>query len=200
MNFDDIKSAWNSEEDNSNIIVPVKIDSKKAALPVDKIRSNMRLEAIVQVAALMLMYFVPAYYHFGVVMTTAYYCVYGIAVAITAYYFIRFYFFYRRISNTELNSKDHIYAVYYDIKLNIEMYRSFTYALLMLALGLIITAVFFIPSADAAALSNKPITYLIMVMIVFTALIAIATEIALHRNYGRYLKAIKAILDEFREG
>ena len=54
MNFDDIKSAWNNDNEGSNIVVPSSVDQLKTLqLPVEKLRKAMQMEFFVKDKALL---------------------------------------------------------------------------------------------------------------------------------------------------
>ncbi len=129
MNFDDLKSAWNKDT-STNITVPSKIEElKRAELPLDKIKKNMRNEFLLQVPSVILLGFLPQILHFKSTLYMPFYAMYILLIITTIYFFVRFYFFYKRIGKINLNTKDALYEVNYDIKLNMELYKMFCYML-----------------------------------------------------------------------
>ncbi|RBL88317.1 hypothetical protein [Chitinophaga flava] len=204
MNFDDIQSVWNNDDDNRHIVVPGNLTKIKAVgQPVDKIRKTMQQEGIVQLLSIILMAFAPKYFGMDRTTQSAYYCLYGVMVAISGYYFSKFFLFYKRLNSNMLTTKDHLYEVYYDIKLNIEMYRSCTYSILMLALGFV--TVYGLVDAKLARffadrhIEDITIITVVLTFVTLTLLVALATEWWIKLYYGKYLREIKAILDQLRE-
>jgi hypothetical protein len=205
MNFDDIKSAWDSEE-NDHVAVPSGVDQLKTLqLPIEKLRTNMKWELNLQLATLVIIGFCPRYTYFSPVLIVPFYAVYFVAVVISIYYFSRFYLFYERLGAATLRSKDHLTELYYEARLNIEMYKSFAYTLIPLAL--IGVALHMASSPDEklklifqAALTHQWVAVLIVGLFLFVMLmIMVVTELWVKAYYGRYLKQIKIVLDEFRE-
>lgn len=136
------------------------------------------------------------------VLTVAYYCLYGVTLACCGYYAWRFYGFYRRLGTSVLSTSEHLYEVYYDIRLHIEMYRSLTYALMMSAFGLVIMYILTKPGVmdvTGTVISGWMVLKIVVIFMVFIVWVAAATEVWLRRCYGKYLKEIKKIKDELKE-
>lgn len=134
MNFDDIKSAWGKDA-GSSIQVPTKIDElKKAQLPVDQIKRNMKREFIVQALSVILVAFVPVMYKLKPVLLLPFNVLYMLFAITCIYFFARFYAFYKRMGTASLTTKDALYEVNYDIRLNMELYKMFSYMLFPFAL------------------------------------------------------------------
>jgi hypothetical protein len=60
-------------------------------------------------------------------MIAPYYLIYAIMVAISIYYLGKLLFFYNRLNKSTLNTKDSLYETYFDIRLNMELYKTFTF-------------------------------------------------------------------------
>lgn len=203
MNFDDIQSLWNADDGGKDMVVPDNLEKIKAAHhPVDKIRKTIRHEAQGQLIALIVMGLGGKHMKTEI-MLVAYYCLYGVMLAMSAYYSYRFYRFYRRLGSAVLSAKEHVDEVYYDIQLHIEMYRSFTYALMTLVLGFVTMYILTKPgvmhAAAGGSVSGWMIVKIIAVFVLFVVLIVIATEVWIGIYYSKYLKQIKKIKDELKE-
>ncbi|MGO4289018.1 hypothetical protein [Chitinophaga sp. RAB17] len=205
MNFDDIKSAWNSEEED-HVVVPSSVDQLKTLqTPIEKIRTNMQYEFYIQLFALVVIGFVPRYTYFNPVLVIPFYVVYFVALIISGYYFFKFYLFYKRLSTNTLRSRDHLYALYYEARLNIEMYKSFAYTLIPLAL--IGAALYVVSQPDGKlkdvfqiAVTRQGVAVsLVVLFLLVVLLIMVITELWVRSYYGRYLDQIKRVLDEFKE-
>lgn len=199
MNFDDIQAAWN-QEGSENIQLPTALsDLKGKNSPVKKIRSAMRTELIFQVFGMIVIGFSPQIIGLHTNFQLAFYMTYGFLAIISIYYLIRFYFFYNRLYNYTLSSKESLYTLYYDIKVNIEMYRSFNYALIpilviMVSLFLVAKLPFAVPMNQSHLLTLGVIILAISTIIVYGFL-----EFGIKVSYGRYLKEIGIVLDQLRE-
>ena len=205
MNFDDIKSAWDSE-DNDHVEVPSGVGQLKTLqLPIEKIRTNMKWEFYLQLITLIFFGFCPRYTYFSPALVVPFYAVYFVALTISVYYFSKFHLFYERLGTATLRSKDHLYELYYEARLSIEMYKSFAYTLIPLAL--IGVSLHMASTQDEklkvifrAALIYQWVAVLLVGLFLFAMLmIMVVTEFWVRFYYGRYLKQIKIVLDEFRE-
>ena len=205
MNFNDIQSAWKNDPENGGKLPDTLDQLKPAGLPLDKIKKNLRNEFVYQILSIIFLGFLPQIYRFDSAFHLSFYVSYAIFVSICAYYLIHLFLFYKRIRNYNLNTKDSLYETYYDIRLNIEMYKTFSFALMPFIL--IFIALFCI-SANKGAMVEMvrtgifPQTVLwqmgigfVISMIFFAA----ATEWWTHSFYGKYAKEIRSLLDKLRE-
>ncbi|WPQ61602.1 hypothetical protein SIO70_24890 [Chitinophaga sancti] len=199
MNFDDIQAAWN-QEGNENIQLPNALsDLKGKNSPVKKIRSTMRTELIFQLFGMIVVGFSPQMLGLHSNFQLAFYMTYGFLVIISIYYMIRFYFFYNRLYNYTLNSKDSLYSLYYDIKVNIEMYRSFNYALIPILV--IMTFLYLVAKIPLASLMDQShlLTLGVIILAISTIIVYGFLEFGIRLSYGRYLKEIGSVLDQLKE-
>ncbi|WP_306349653.1 hypothetical protein [Flavobacterium sp. '19STA2R22 D10 B1'] len=205
MNFDDIQSAWNSDSENKNIKVPTNLEQLKTAnMPLDRIRKNMRLEIITQLLAIVFIGILPFKMEFNPKFITPFYMLYGVMILISIYYFTRFYFFYKRIDGSTLNSKENLFAVYYDIKLNIEMYKSFAYSLLPFAFCFLIMIMMSLNGREKFGVLGSEMTengmiIFVVLILALLGMIVAATEIWVRYYYGKYAKQIKNLLDQLKD-
>ncbi|SFW66121.1 hypothetical protein [Chitinophaga sancti] len=201
MNFEDIQSAWNKESnDNIPFQLPTALkDLKGKQSPVKKIRNTMRTELIFQLIGLVIVGFFPQILHLSSSFLLAFYMTYGFMIIISLYYFIRFYFFYNRLYNYTLNSKESLFTLYYDIKINIEMYRSFNYSLIPVLV--IMLSLFIVAKVPLGSLMDQShlLTLGIIILAISTLLVYGFMEFGIKVGYGRYLKEIGAVLDELNE-
>lgn len=205
MNFDDIKSAWGKAPE-SNITVPKTIeDLKKAELPVDKIKQNMRYEFVVQSLAVILIAFVPQIYKLQPVLLVPFNVVYMLFAITCIYFFARFYAFYKRIGNASLTTKDALYEVNYDIRLHIELYKMFSYMLfpfVLMMVGIILANTKYdkiVQLLQSGITYNMFYLYFGLVVIAIYALLHFATVYWLRTYYSKYANEIARILSDLKE-
>ncbi|WP_298740929.1 hypothetical protein [uncultured Chitinophaga sp.] len=200
MNFDDLQSAWHSDKGN-DIVVPDSVAKLRSAVtPVQHIRRNMRKEFVVMLVIIIAFPFFPLTVAKGLALVP-FYAMYAAMVILTVFYFIKFYLFYKRLDTVTLNSKDSLYEVYYDIKLNIEMYRSFNYAIIPLLLLYQVMVMISLPSRGAA-FANRNVYFIIIfsvTFLVFMGIMLVFVEWWISYFYGSYLKQVKKVLDELKE-
>ncbi|OGS81279.1 MAG: hypothetical protein A3G95_03040 [Flavobacteria bacterium RIFCSPLOWO2_12_FULL_31_7] len=203
MDFNDIQNAWNNDK-NENVTLPTNLEKLQAAnTPLDKIRKNLKNEFIYQIISIVVLAFVPLLYGFSKSITILYFTLFSIFVAICVYYLLKLYFFYKRINNVMLNTKDSLYETYFDIRLNMEIYKTFGFALTpFLVLFLVGLMYFEISKTQEIVLNNLQNSHLIIlfVLIAFCILfMGIALEWWVKYFYGKYAKEIKKVLEELKE-
>jgi hypothetical protein len=205
MNFDDLKSAWNKES-STNITVPNKIEElKRAELPLDKIKRNMRIEFVAQIAAVVLLGFFPQIFNFKPTLHIPFYAVYILLVMTSIYFFTRFYFFYKRISNVSLNTKDALYELNYDIRLNMELYKLFCYMMFPFIFVQVSVYVInnkydrFIKLIETGVSSSTFYLYFIVATIITFAFLHLCAISWLKSYYSKYAIEIESLLKELKE-
>jgi len=205
MNFDDMKSAWKSDP-GKNVVIPETLDKiKSIGMPVEKIRKLLLGEFFVQVPVIILFYFSPSVFPIAPRYELPFYFLYVVFILICIYYFLKFYLFYKRLNKLTLNSKDNLYTVYYDIQLNIEMYKSFTYTispfvLVYAYMHLSNRLTFDIALIYRSTGNNYVFIFLAAAITVFSVILTfVLTEYYVKKSYGKYAAQIKTVLDELRE-
>lgn len=205
MNFNDIQSAWDNDREKGGNI-PNRIDQLKAAgLPLDKVRGNLRNEFVYQAAAIVFVAFLPQIHSFNPALYVWYYVTYAIFTAISVYYLVKLFRFYKRLQRTEINTKDSLYETYYEIRLNIEIYKTFSFSLMPFVL---IFLLMFIVSVNKSAVLEMiqtglfPQTLVIQFAVGFIIsmlAMALATEWWVRHFYGRYAAEIKKLINQLKE-
>jgi hypothetical protein len=203
MDFNELQSAWKNES-NKNIQLPTNLDTLRTAnTPLDKIRKNLKNEFIYQISAILLIGFVPMYSSFPEKMVAGYYLLYAVMVAISVYYLAKLFFFFKRINNTVLNTKDSLFETYTDIMINMELYKTFSFALTPFLVVYLLGSSFYESQHASQLLSGDISTKILMVIVgvvVFSILfMAIATEWWVNHFYGKYAKEIRKVIDEIKE-
>ena len=203
MNFDNIKDAWDNESAN-DFNMPQKIEPLKSAQqPVDKIKKNMQHELFAQFFGIVLIGFFPQLFNIVHEFYVLYYALYALMIIVSAYYFVKFYFFFKEINHSTLSSKENLYELYYEIRLKIEMYKSFAY---LLAPFSILLSAILIFGLNKNGMLNKLATLtntnMFILFVYFSGLIILVTLITnwwVNYYYGKYAKQIKNVLDELKE-
>ncbi len=207
MNFDDIQSAWNNDNAGDKVNLPVNLEKLKSAkMPVDKIRHTMKCEFYVQMLAVVLVGFFPLWINVPKALMFPYYLLYFVFFLISTYFFTKFAISYKHLSNNTMSSKDNLYAIYYDIKMNIELYKAFTYCLIPFGIilgGILIIGSYKLP-IDTVLLRSSEITKMqatLIVLLIVAVILMTAwfTEEWIKRSYGKHAEEVKHILDEFKE-
>jgi hypothetical protein len=203
MNIENFKDAWNSQA-GENIILPKTINQLKAAgQPLDKIKKNMKHELFSQLLGIILLGIFPQLLKITKELYLLYYALYALMLLVCGYYLVKFFFFFKQVDATVLSSKENLYELYYEIRLKIEMYKSFAY---LLAPFSIIFSAILIFGLEKNKLFEKlrNITNMDMLLcfVLFATIIVVVTLITnwwLNHFYGKYVRQIRNILDELRE-
>lgn len=201
MNFDQLKSEWDKE--NTDIHIPNTIDQlKESKHPIEKIQKNMKKEFIMQVIAVILIAFFPLQLKFPASQYIIYYTSYSMFVVISSYYLFGFYKFYKQTELYTGNTKNSLWKIYHELKLNMERYQSFGFLLLphfLITIGLFIYNTLLKTGKSFSDLTNTQIFSLILVVLIGT--LAVVTSIILWTKYlyGRDAKKLENILNDMEE-
>lgn len=194
MNFDKLKQDW----DNQNL-PPKKVQIKKVNnLPLSKFRNNVVKDIWVQSISMFLIAFFPFIFGFDPLKTNLFYMIYSPFVLISFYFLLNMYLFYKKSQNYNMNSKDALYETYYEVRLYIQNYESFSFSLVPFMFILL-----WVILADTDSLNELKISHIIISIGSFIVYLLILTVLAkvfwMDRLYNRYLKQIKSTLEYFKE-
>ncbi|MGH2664631.1 hypothetical protein [Flavobacterium sp.] len=205
MDFKDIQSAWNNEE-TDKVVVPTQIEKLKSAnMPLDNIRKNLKKEFVYQIISIIFLGGIPVLFKFPPLLTTAFYGLFVLFVVICAYFLAKLFLFYKRLNTVNTNTKDNLYDTYFDVRLNMELYKSFTYSIMPFALifvGMIIVKDHSQEMIDVILHKKSGDFMLGMLFGVFIgAMVSVAfiTEWWVNHFYGKYAKEIRKVIDELKE-
>ncbi|WP_035677323.1 hypothetical protein [Flavobacterium limnosediminis] len=202
MDFNDIQSAWNNEK-TENVVVPTTTEKLQSAnTPLDKIKKNLKNEFIYQIVSIIFLGFVPFIHHLPAKAFAPFYLLFTIFVAVCVYYLVKLYMFYKRLNKTALSTKDSLYETYFDIRLNMELYKTFGFALtpflVLFMLGFLFIG--FSKTVDfSTGLSNGHLTALFAIVAISILTMGLALEWWVHHFYGKYAKEIRKVIDELKE-
>lgn len=202
MNLDELQKAWGKEGSDSEPLNLVLEKLKKAHQPLDRIRSNMRKELIYQSIAILIMGFWPIYFKFNQQFSIAYYSIYALLIMVSVYYFLRFYRFFKESHQYTGNSKDNLYELYYEIRLNMEAYKSFSFLLVPFAMIAALLIVFnrrLLKYPDKQLMEASDWIVIPVVLVLMTVFIIWATNWWVEKYYGKHAKQIRNLLDELKE-
>ena len=200
MDFNDIQSAWNNEN-TKNVVVPTQLEKvQQANTPLDKIKKNLKNEFSYQIGSIVLIGFAPYLNGFPEQAITPFYLLFSLFVAVSAYYLIKLFVFYKRLNKTALNTKDNLYETYFDIRLNMELYKTFGFALTPFMILFLVGVLYFkLPNA-ATLFTDSTNSIVLFVSVLFSMLfMGVALEWWVHFFYGKYAKEIRTVLDELKE-
>jgi hypothetical protein len=203
MDFNDIQNAWNNEK-GQNVVLPDNLEKIQSAnTPLDKIKKNLKNEFIYQIISIVFMGFIPLIYSFPAKMTVLYYLLFSLFTAVCIYYLVKLYLFYKRLNTVTLKTKDNLYETYFDIRLNMELYKTFGFALTPFLILFLIGFGYFefskIPGFFAKEFTNFQIAGISSIVVFAMLFMGISLELWVHRFYGKFAREIKDVIDELKE-
>lgn len=203
MDFNDIQNAWNSEK-TDNVVLPDNLEKIKSAnTPLDKIRKNLKNELIMQSVAVVLMAFTPYAYHFPEKWIAPFYLMFSIFVAVCIYYLAKLYVFYKRLNKITLKTKDSLYETYFDIRLNMELYKTFGFALtpfiVLFLIGFLYHNFSKIPGFQITDFTNSQLISVFVTVVFAILFMGLSLEWWVQYFYGKHAKEIRKVIDDLKE-
>ncbi len=187
MNLDNIKEIWDKEKIESTPEISIE-QQKEIHTPLEMIRMNMRNEFWLSI----IFYpFIWGFVFFGDTdeQRLLLICLGIISSVIGAYYYIKFYNFYKKISTQSLNTYHNILDLRYELVLNSELYKSHYVSFIPIIFSVYMVLEF--PKREDGG---------IIVLFILSVIVFITTYISgkywLHERYGKYIKQISKIITE----
>ncbi|MBL3548529.1 MULTISPECIES: hypothetical protein [Chryseobacterium] len=201
MNFDQLKEQWNNED--HNVQIPDTIEKlKESKHPISKIQKNMKKEFPMQVVAIILIGFFPLQLGFPSSQYIIYYISYTMMVVISSYYLYGFYKFYKQTELYTGNTKNSLWKIYHELRLNMERYQSFGFLLLphfLITIGLEIYNLLEKKGKTLSELTNSYQQALIIAVLLGTLSIVVSIVLWTKYIYGRNANQLENILNEMDE-
>ncbi|MBS7232534.1 hypothetical protein KHA90_16065 [Flavobacterium psychroterrae] len=204
MDFNDIQNAWNNEK-TDNVVLPDNLEKiKSAKTPLGKIRRNLRNDLIGQTICVVLLAAIPYMYEFPEKWIAPFYLLFSIFLAVCIYYLAKLYFFYKRLNNITLKTRDSLYETYFDIRLNMELYKTFGFALtpflVLFLLGFVYEKLSMKPGGfQIENLSNGQLISVFFIVAFCILFMGLSVDWTVKCFYGKYAKEIKKVIDELKE-
>jgi len=203
MDFNDIQNQWNNER-TDDIAFPNNFQKiQEANTPLDKIKKNLKKELIYQSLAVIFSGFVPVLHDFPVKWWAPFYLLFSMFFAVCVYYLVKLFLFYKRLNNITLRTKDSLYETYFDVRLNMELYKTFTFALspfvVLFFVGFSVHILSERPDMQISDISNTLLISIFVVISLTILFFGLMAEWWVHFYYGKYAKEIRKILDELKE-
>ncbi|SDH97091.1 hypothetical protein [Myroides phaeus] len=196
MNFDDLKDKWREQELISEELTEKVVVRHINTLPLDKMRRNVIRDIWLQSLCVILLGFLPYYHPIIEGNIVLYYILFTLFSLVTLYYLLKMFLFYRKSESYVLNSYDSLYEVYFNVRMYVQLYENFCFSL---APFIILFIPFFI-GLDLEGIEKlfNNIVFLVALFI-YSLLVILFCKYLIYRFYGRYLKQLKDVLEEFKE-
>lgn len=124
------------------------------------------------------------------------------ASLVSVYYLVKLYLFYKRLNNITLKTKDSLYETYFDIRLNMELYKTFGFALTPFIILFLLGHTYYkFPQTQNTAIDTLNNAQLIGIFSAFFSILfmGLALEWWVHHFYGKYAKEIRKVIDQLKE-
>ena len=210
MNFDELQKQWDKQpEKDINIKREYLTKTKSLA---DKMIKSFRRESIIWLISIVFLIIVPFIdiYQINGVISLIYYFLLFQFIIFGLYYYRRFYTISKMIKQPNtFNSRQNIIKLYYEFHFAIETYRSAIYILLPTSIALFVITSGKNRTAEIVdkfynfshTLESEPgfIYSIVIIGVVSVILLILFSEWMVKKFYGRYLKQLKELMEEFEE-
>lgn len=208
MNIDELKDAWGQDEPKGMHLPSSTETLGKTTSVVGRIRKNMKVEFIallicyVGIILFIILYKVQSSFFLDITKIL----LFSILI-LNCFYFFRFYVFYRTISRYDLNIKNNLRKIVYEMELTTEIYKTYNFSAMPLS---VLTAIALISSKINFAHMRNVLTpgsgISANAMLVICAMILISYIITyffislhVHLTYGKYLAELKQLMNDLGE-
>jgi uncharacterized membrane protein len=202
MNFNEIQDAWDNTKGQDEDLNLLNLSLKNANQPIDSIRKNMKNELYYQLAAIIMIALFPIYFKTSGNALILFYTIFALLLVISFYYFYRFYLLFRSMHNYTANLRENLQELYFEIRLHLEMYKSFSFLLLPFVFFLMGIIVFAKKGTEAQPVprmeDGADWLFYPIIGVVMTIIVIGLTNWWVTYFYGKYADRIKKTLDELK--
>jgi hypothetical protein len=205
MNIDNLKDAWANDKTEGSLLPFNQVPAGKTSSVISKIRRNIRIEFIGQIMAYICLIGLFLNNNKTPLSVLIFTVSLFLLLMQTAYYFTRFYLFYKRINHYDLAIKKSIYKIIYELELNLEIYKTFNYCAFPLVVLVIIGGnvnwiSFIQEKITNGFVMNYPSILLILLLLIVNQIIFIVyLNWHIRYRYSRYLIELQQIMEDLDE-
>lgn len=196
-NMNNIEKMWQEQATNQTAIEPEHLNPRESHSIVDAVRKNMRMEFYYFLAS-PLLFAIPFFNKTRSSLSISILVItFLVLILVSIYYLSRFYKFYKSSGNMLFNTKENLTWFYYELRFNMELYRSYVYH----GLSIGFFAGFIWGIIEPHISKNTVIDQLDLLLygifiVIFLFLTVWFTQFWLRVFYGKHLNRVKALLDE----
>jgi len=207
MNIDELKDAWGKDEPKGMKLPDSTGIQHKTTSAVQRIRKNMRNEFV----ALLISYAVLIVYIvlmsiYGGPLSSFFFNMISIllftVLILNCFYYSRFYVFYKSISRYDLNMRESIRKIAYELELNTEIYKTYNFCVTPLAILITVTLIFGKDAFDyiwrvlaSTTFVSSGNLWIVLAVILISFLVTyVCLNIHVRQQYGKYLTELKQII------
>lgn len=210
MNIDDLKDAWGKDEPAGMQLPDSKALLGKTTSVVDRIRKSMKGEFIATIVSyvLLLLYVIFLRGRFNAATGTVFFLntssiLLFIMVVLNGYFFARFYIFYRTISRYDLSITNSIRKIAYELELNTEIYKTYSFCVVPLAVLITATLVggkkvfsYMGNILSSQGLFSGQMLWVFSVIAIGFIITYFCINVHVRQQYGKYIGELKLIMDD----
>lgn len=210
MNFDELQKQWNNQDDK-NVTLKTEYLNKTKSLAA-KIKKGFTNEIILWIISVLLLTIIPFVdiYRISGTASIIYYFLLIQMILFGLFYYRRLYTVYRMLQKPNtFNSREGVIRLYYEFLFAVESYRSSIYIMTPTALAMYFILFSYghyedvlqkILNIKETYAQDPSFVYIITFTIIFViGFVLVISEWMIYRFYGKYLKELRSIKDEFNE-
>jgi hypothetical protein len=207
MNIDELKDAWDKDEPKG-MSLPLSTEMLgKTTSVVGKSRKKMRAEFI----ALLVCYTIIILFLFSGDQSSFFIDMIKILLfsilLLNGFYYFRFYVFYKSIGRYDLNIKSSIRKIVYELELNAEIYKTYSFSAMPLSM---LTAGAFIASklnfiymhnvfAHGSRISVNAMLWICSTILISYIVTYFLISLSVRLTYGKYIDELKQVMNDLGE-
>ncbi|HSK13179.1 MAG TPA: hypothetical protein VK907_08180 [Phnomibacter sp.] len=204
MNFNELQEAWKDEGGSEHRLSIPPAGVSKASQPIDAIRRNMKKEYYYQFVSIGFIFFFPNFFNITGNVLIVFYSMFGMLLMVSAYYFFRFYSFFKKMHHFETSARESLLELYYEIRLHIEMYKSFSFLLLPFVLIVLGTLGYdrymkALTTEGGQGSMEQILIRIATTMVLVTLAVIVLTNWWTEHFYGKHANRLRQLLDEMKE-
>lgn len=210
MNFDELQKQWNNQTEEDITVKPVYLEKTKSVTA--KIIKGFRNELIVWILCMSFLIAIPfiEYSHINGAISLIYYFLLSQMFLFGLFYYRRLYTVYKMLKKPNtFNSQEAVIRLYYEFLFAVESYRASIY--ILTPTGLALYFIFFsigryeeflnkIVNIKSTYATDPNFVYILISVVLLSVIFFIGmSEWMIHKVYGKYIKELRELKDEFIE-
>jgi len=210
MNFDELQKQWNSQNETDITVKPEYLEKTRSLS--SKIMKGFVKEISLWIVSMVFLIIIPSIdiYRIDGAASVIYYFLLIQLFLFGLFYYRRLYTVYKMLKQPNtFNSREGVIRLYYEFLFAVESYRSSVY--IMTPTGLALYFILFSSGHYEDILNkllhigktyqeNPSFVYIFIGLLLFIVIFVIGlSEWMIYKFYGKYIKELKAIKDEFND-
>ncbi|HMG10731.1 MAG TPA: hypothetical protein VK609_19600 [Mucilaginibacter sp.] len=206
MDIDELKDAWNNDDQNKkDLHLPLNdVIKGKTSSVTAKLRRNMKIELIATLVSYVILLAALFGWHHSTYLFNILFMLLLIMIVLNAYYFFRFYLFYKSIGHFDLSVKNSIRKITYELELNTEIYKAYNFCIAPLAVIIALGLIFDQPISlyiQHTLINNSPIPFKYWIiafanLLITFIIVYVCLNWQVRSMYGKHLTELKKVMND----